>query len=581
LPIDNGVAEKGGVVVGQASAGRLGLWKLTKGTALSAIKQNWWRVGLIVICGALTGYAATLFSWLSSVVVDHLEDMIQRSGAGPRIFFEPGRGGSYPGDLDYPVLRGVLDLLQANGVTMLIGAAAFAVLMVALSYFAAVNRASVRAEIFSRIRNQAFERCFGEDGKLPREGDNIAGRLAISIKRGADAVSSTYSLFLNVVQQGFALVVAAVTAGWGNLPITGACLAIVLIQIIIAQGQARRMAKDREGFDSQSNSLLSEMSEVIEKRELLLASDQGPHYRGEMQQKVEKLAEIDQHLSKEESFFDALHETVQNWGRLAIIVIAGLAAVVLVSPTSAQASGQGPIVFALILYSSLIALAQSLVNSFDAYRRAESLVREFLDIIASFRQPSVANLRSESWDPDQDIIFDKVSFSYEGQSRELYSDLSLQIPAHQITLILGPSGCGKSTLARMLLGFLKPARGAIRIGGRDLSEWKPDYLLRQIGYAPQNDHILEATVRENLSWADPKRAIDEAKMISALEHVKLEANEPLEDVLKRKAQTLSLGQRQRLSAARMLLDPSNILILDEPLAGVDVITMADIVPELE
>ena len=133
----------------------------------------------------------------------------------------------------------------------------------------------------------------------------------------------------------------------------------------------------------------------------------------------------------------------------------------------------------------------------------------------------------------------------------------------------------------MLLGFLQPTSGTIRIGGRKISEWSPAYLLRQIGYAPQNDHILEATVEENLSWAGPSGSIDQARMVGALKQVRLETKEPLEDVLKRKAQTLSLGQRQRLSAARMLLDKSNVLILDEPLAGVDVITMADIVPELE
>lgn len=137
-----------------------------------------------------------------------------------------------------------------------------------------------------------------------------------------------------------------------------------------------------------------------------------------------------------------------------------------------------------------------------------------------------------------------------------------------VTGVLGPSGAGKTTLLQAIAG-LAPARGRITLAGEDLLATDADVCLpperRRIGYVFQDGRLFpHLDVRRNLEFARRGRAVDggpdPARVVATLE---------LDGLLARQPATLSGGERQRVALGRALLSGPRLLLLDEPLSGVD------------
>ncbi len=168
---------------------------------------------------------------------------------------------------------------------------------------------------------------------------------------------------------------------------------------------------------------------------------------------------------------------------------------------------------------------------------------------------------------------------YYGPFRAL-TDVSIEIPARNVTAIIGPSGCGKSTLLRCfnrmndLIEHID-VRGRILIDGRDILDRETDRiaLRRKVGMVFQRPNVFSLSVYNNLKFGlrihgmmrkktDIMQAIRES-----LEHVGLW--DDLKDKLRQNAQTLTLEQQQRLCIARVLMLRPEIILLDEPCSTLD------------
>lgn len=159
-------------------------------------------------------------------------------------------------------------------------------------------------------------------------------------------------------------------------------------------------------------------------------------------------------------------------------------------------------------------------------------------------------------------------------------DVSLKIPEGKLVGIIGPNGSGKSTLMRSILGFVKPDVGTVRIFGTDVSQVKG-----RIAYVPQRgavDWDFPITVREVAvmgrysyrRWWQDLTTEDYRLADSALAQVRMS------EYGTRQIGQLSGGQRQRVFMARALAQNADILLLDEPFAGVDAATESAILSVL-
>ena len=182
-------------------------------------------------------------------------------------------------------------------------------------------------------------------------------------------------------------------------------------------------------------------------------------------------------------------------------------------------------------------------------------------------------------DPRYVIEVDHLTVSY--HARPALLDVTVRIEPDQLVGIIGPNGAGKSTLIKSILGFIKPDVGTVRINGKDARNAKGE-----VAYVPQRgavDWDFPVTVREvalmgryqQIPWYSSPGRKDREAAIQALEMVRMA------DFADRQIGELSGGQQQRVFMARALAQGSDILLLDEPFAGVDAATERAILDVLE
>lgn len=219
------------------------------------------------------------------------------------------------------------------------------------------------------------------------------------------------------------------------------------------------------------------------------------------------------------------------------------------------------------------------------------------------QQNEVAECKEQAEPHTYDLIFDKVSFAYPESKRLLINNLSLQIKAGEKVAVLGRSGAGKSTLASLMRGDLTPTAGQVLIADRpaltkedransapensahndntpDTIELRPtctlgDSAAEYFGVIQQRTYLFNATLRENLLIGNTE-ANDEL-LIETLHRVGLESllkrlPKGLDTLVDEAGIGFSGGERHRIALARVLLQDAPIVILDEPMVGLDPVT---------
>ncbi|MER8028773.1 thiol reductant ABC exporter subunit CydD [Streptomyces bauhiniae] len=182
--------------------------------------------------------------------------------------------------------------------------------------------------------------------------------------------------------------------------------------------------------------------------------------------------------------------------------------------------------------------------------------------------------------PAGSLAFDSVTVRYPGRSADAVTDVSFSVEPGETVALIGPSGAGKSTLISVLLGFVRPTGGQVRIGGADLVDLDLEEWRSRIAWVPQRPHLYAGTIAENVRLARPdaddtavRQALADAGALEFVDALPAGAG----TVLGEDGAGLSAGQRQRLALARAFLADRPVLLLDEPTAALDGATEADVV----
>lgn len=206
-------------------------------------------------------------------------------------------------------------------------------------------------------------------------------------------------------------------------------------------------------------------------------------------------------------------------------------------------------------------------------------------LVALGRIIEIINVPEEKEEPNAirpslkgDIVFDHVSFGYEGNT-DVLKDMSFTIKGGKTVAFLGATGSGKSTVMLLLQRLYEPGSGTISVGGVPLSSIDRTYLRSRVGLVLQEPFLYSKTIRDNVGIVSEhagqaviERAVRDAK---ALEFITQSEN-GFETMVGERGVTLSGGQKQRIAIARTLMKDNDILIFDDSLSAVDTETDAAI-----
>ncbi|MCB0093723.1 MAG: ABC transporter ATP-binding protein, partial [Caldilineaceae bacterium] len=206
-----------------------------------------------------------------------------------------------------------------------------------------------------------------------------------------------------------------------------------------------------------------------------------------------------------------------------------------------------------------------------ASERVFALIDDEPQVVQTAQEP-VGRLRGA-------IEFERVTFNYSTGRNTVLEDFELTIPAGETLAIVGHTGAGKSSLVKLLMRFYEFQGGRLLIDGRDIRTLDLADYRRQLGLVPQAPFLFSGTVADNIRYGRPGASDAEVAVAarqlgdgSWLEDLPQGINT---DVGERGAR-LSLGQRQLVALARVLLQDPAILLLDEATASIDPITEAQV-----
>jgi len=272
---------------------------------------------------------------------------------------------------------------------------------------------------------------------------------------------------------------------------------------------------------------------------------------------------------------------VARAGALAIVGAGVLAMAVLTSPAVAAGAVSAPMAALLVLL--VVAIGDVVTPLADAGTlRSRTAAADRRLALLEKREPLVGDAAApEPLPAGRDVALHDVTAGW--GDIPVLRGLSVAVPAGARLAVVGPSGSGKSTLAALLLRFLDPRGGDVRLGSAPLPRLALAEVRRTVGLVDDDPHVFASTVVENIRLARPDATDDDVELALRQAHLG-----PWLDGLPEGLQTwlgeghgqVSGGERARLAVARALLGDPAVLVLDEPTANLDTATAEAIADEV-
>ncbi|HEX9063638.1 MAG TPA: ABC transporter ATP-binding protein [Streptosporangiaceae bacterium] len=401
----------------------------------------------------------------------------------------------------------------------------------------------------------------------------LASRVSADASRVADAVGTVFESLVPdaALLTGMAIITALID--W-RLTLAVACL--LPIYAVTARRRnrllrpAQRLARERSG------QLAALTTEQLARLPLVQVFDQAAAEAAGQAAAAGAAAEAAVAALDASARFRPVNDIVPGLG-LATALMLGT-----VEVTSGRLSVGQLLVFVAYL-SSLMGPVRSLSGLAAVIARGAASRQRIAELLSlpplqpAARRPGPRAIRPGPIAPP--VLIENVSYAHR-QGEPVLDRFTALLPGGQLSCLMGPSGAGKSTLLALLLRLADPQSGRILIGGRDIASLPLAELRALVTLVPQDPWLHSGTIAANIAYGRPRAArslVAQAAERAGVAAFAASTERGLDTEVGEGGGLLSVGQRRRVAIARALLRDAPVLLLDEPVAGLDAATEAAVI----
>lgn len=391
-----------------------------------------------------------------------------------------------------------------------------------------------------------------------------SGKLVSQITNDTTQIKNVItSHIITMISGGFSIVGSLVALFLLDAKLTSLILLCGVIMLILVRPFGDKMYKISKENQEKNAQLTSAVSQTLSEIRLVKSSNAEYKEIDHIRNIIEDIAKLGIKSGKVQAIMSPCLSLV---GLLIVVFIVGYGGV----RVSSGALTTGNLVAFILYVFQIITPMGELFSTITQIHIIKG---------ASERIMSTLNEREENISEGEefknekiDMYFENVSFSYDGCTQHL-KNVSFDVPQNSFTAIVGPSGAGKTTIFSLIERYYKPKLGKILVNGKLLEDYSVEEWRKEIGYASQDVPIIDATIRDNITYGLDDTIDDERLYQVAEEACLSDFIEKLPDkydtYVGERGIKLSGGQKQRIGIARAILRNPKLLLLDEATSNLD------------